>query len=262
MPGSSSGPHQAPPNPPGFQNSPSGAFSSGAHATPVFGEPPPQDPNGNGLPPTMAIPVINPLDMAPPPGPGVSSGPRPGATTNMVWATPPSASPEEAPPARKPRTMIFAAAAAGVLVLGGIAFAAFSGGAPPPPAPAPHVTRPTPTAQNTPPVQPVAQPVAPTMADAQVAAVTPDAQATQPETADAGTTEPAIAQTDDAGSTEPLVAQNTPPVAQPEPQQDPARNGRRRPRDRGQQPGDTTQGRPTQHTHTRQTGHSRDPLGY
>ncbi len=254
MPGSSSGPHQAPPNPPGFLNAPSGAFTSGAHAAPTFGEPP-QDPNNNGLPPTMAIPVINPLDMAPPPGPGVSSGPRPGATTNMVWATPPSSTPEEAPPARKPRAMIFAAAAAGVLVLGGIAFAAFGGGDSSSPAPTPHVTRPTPITQ--PPARPAVL-----AADAQVAAVTPDAQIAQTETPDASAVEPVAAQTADAGTSEPLVAQNLPPETQPDPPPEPPRSARRRTRDHGQSQTDTTQGRTTPHPRTRQTGHSRDPLGY
>ena len=76
----------------------------------------------------MAIPVINPIDIVGATGPGVSSGPRPGATTNMVWATPPNTAPEEPAPARKPRTALIAAAAVGVLALGGIGFAAFGGG--------------------------------------------------------------------------------------------------------------------------------------
>jgi eukaryotic-like serine/threonine-protein kinase len=264
LPGTGSGQHSSPGPTGAVQGGPAGAFSSGAHmAPPAFGDPQQND-AGNGLPPTMAIPMINPLDMPAPAGPGVSSGPRPGATTNMVWATPPSTTPEETPPARKPRTGLLAAAAVGVLALGGIGFAAFGGaGSSPQPPPPVRQTRPQPQIAQQPPV-----------VTAPPSTQTPPSPPSAPLGA---------AHTEDAGATTPSVAQQTPPEAHATPTPDPpvpantethttaetpaatdnsARNAHRPHRDRPQ--GTTPTATPT-HTTTRRNrpgGHARDPLGY
>ncbi len=256
MPGSGSGQHPSPPLPSPLSNDPSGPFASGAQAAqPLFGDPG-QDASNGGLPPTMAIPMINPLDIAGATGPGVSSGPRPGATTNMVWATPPNTPAEEPAPARKPRTALIAAVAVGVLALGGVGFAAFGGGGETPqPAPINRPARPPQIARPTPPTPPTALPVAPS----------PPTQAAQL---------PAAPVADAAA---PLLAQNTPPVAPPDPpsaaptepppatQPDPPTNttrGAHHPhRDRTTTGSDAAPARNTTRRN-RPGNHPRDPLGY
>lgn len=266
MPGSGSGQHQSPPAPAQLSNDPSGPFASAPQPPqPLFGDPP-QDASNGGLPPTMAIPVINPIDIVGNTGPGVSSGPRPGATTNMVWATPPNSTPEEPAPARKPRTALIAAAAVGVLALGGIGFAAFGGGGettqPAPinrPARPPQIARPQPPATN--PTPPAVNPTPPATNP------TPSAQVAQqpaPQAADASAPEPLIAQNTPPAAppeTQPATPPETQPTAQPDPPSNNTRGTHRPHRDRTPPTAETT---PPHNTTRRphQGAHPRDPLGY
>ncbi len=239
---------------------PFNAQGSGPHALPAF---PTDNGDGASLPPTMAIPVINPIDLASNTGPGVTSGQRPGATTNMAWATPPAAPVEEAPPARKPRTALFAAVAVGVLALGGGAFMMFgsSSEAPPPPV---QATRPTPP---TPPPSPVAVQVPAAPSDADAAPLATDAAVAVADAApsvDAGAAVVAAttdASVPDTARTEPSTAQGGSDPATVE--TPPTRSARRRVREAAPASGGDTN-TPTRTTTRRpaRPAHGRDPLGY
>jgi serine/threonine-protein kinase len=237
-PGTRSAPFPAPPSPPAPSSDASGSFNMQLSSS---------------VPPTMAMPMINPGDLGPTPGttsgqhPGVSSGQRPGATTNMAWAAPPDLTTPEAPAPRKPKTALIAAAAVAVLGIGVGGFFAFSGGNTPAPQPPTHTARPpSPPVVQTPPAPPPQPPV--------VAQNDPPAEA---DAAPAATDAAAPAPAEDAAA----VAQNTPPepgVTAPE-EPSSARDDRRRPRERAHPPaGD----------HTRPAGRNRNrnrnnnPLGY
>ncbi len=247
-----SGPHAAP----GIKSGqhPMSGVGSGPHASPL-GPPsmqggPSQSSDDNGLPPTMAIPVFNAADLmnnAGPgnnTGPGVTSGPRPGATTNMAWATPPAVTADEPPPARKPRTTLFAAAAVGVLALGGIGFAAF-GGSPAAPTPIARPATPPVARPEASPPQPEApaQPEQPAAQPAALEAATPDAAVAEPAAVDA-----AVAAPPEAPSTPETPAVVEAPVAV-----------RHHSRDAGAATQRTTT---TPRTRPRTPSHTRDPLGY
>jgi len=141
--GPSTGPYPAVPAP---SSDTSGRFNFNAPVAPA-------------VPATMAIPMINPGDLAPAPEstsgqhPGVSSGQRPGATTNMAWAAPPTAPAADAPAPRKPKTALIAAVAA--VALGAVGVGGYFALSKPAPAAAPiAVQRPSPVVETPPPTPP------------------------------------------------------------------------------------------------------------
>src|SRR5205085_1193130 len=105
--------------------------------------PPPSDPNAphnapQGMPPTMAMPMMSPVPDSSF-GVGATSGQQPNATTNMAWvgggATPDA---EFAPPKKSRAGLMIAVAAVTVLAAGGVALKLFSGSDTSAPAPTPH----------------------------------------------------------------------------------------------------------------------------
>jgi serine/threonine protein kinase len=235
-PGTRSAPFPAPPNAPAPSSDASGSFNMQL---------------SSNVPPTMAMPMINPGDLGPTPGtssgqhPGVSSGQRPGATTNMAWAAPPDLATPEAPAPRKPKTALFAAAAVAVVGLGVGGFFALSGSSNPAPQPPTRTARaPSPPVVQTPPAPPPQTPV--------VAQNDPPAEA---DAAPAATD--AAAPAEDAAA----VAQNTPPEpATTAPDEQPgATDDRHRPREHVRP---TTNGRTRPPGRNRNRNRNTDPIGY
>jgi serine/threonine-protein kinase len=144
---SQSGPHAFPKSPSGAFAAPQPVYASGQHPTPPIA---PNDPASQGapnIPPTMAMPMMSLTGEGDP-----NAASRPGATTNMAWASPdapPTGERTVLPRSRKP--LIIAAAISAVLICGGLAVK-FAVGEEPAPTPAhqPPITRRPPAPPVTP----------------------------------------------------------------------------------------------------------------
>lgn len=149
---SQSGPHAFSKSPSGAFAAPQPVYASGQHPTPPIAPNDPASQGGPNVPPTMAMPMMSLTGDGDP-----NAASRPGATTNMAWASPeasPTGERTVLPRSRKP--LIIAAVISAVLICGGLAVK-FATGEDPAPTPThqPPIARrpPTPT-PPTPPTTP------------------------------------------------------------------------------------------------------------